>query len=131
MSVPQSVLDALHQTIEGLEVAGFDLDVNIEGDRLGMKVVPTAAACEDCLVPKTMFIQMVTDELVGAGVKAILNYAPTTATVPSHVVIRHIDPVLEMQSMTFYLKQRDSAALSAEGPIVRAPALRGRRTASG
>lgn len=67
MSVPQSVLDALHQTIEGLEVAGFDLDVNIEGDRLGMKVVPTAAACEDCLVPKTMFIQMVTDELTEGG----------------------------------------------------------------
>ncbi|MCA9843925.1 MAG: redox-sensing transcriptional repressor Rex [Dehalococcoidia bacterium] len=86
---------------------------------IGVVAVPASAA------------QMVTDELVGAGVKAILNYAPTTATVPSHVVIRHIDPVLEMQSMTFYLKQRDSAALSAEGPIVRAPALGGRRTASG
>ena len=49
--------------------------------------------------------QAVVDQLVAAGVKAILNYAPTMPHVPSGVSIRHIDPVLAMQSMTFYLKQ--------------------------
>lgn len=51
------------------------------------------------------FAQEVVDQLVGAGIRAILNYAPITAHVPPDVSIRHIDPVLAMQSMTFYLKR--------------------------
>jgi redox-sensing transcriptional repressor len=86
---------------------------------IGVVSVPAGAA------------QAVTDQLVGAGVKAILNYAPTTATVPPHVTIRHIDPVLEMQSMTFYLKLKSNPTLASDGPIVQAPALGARRAASG
>jgi NADH/NAD ratio-sensing transcriptional regulator Rex len=37
-------------------------------------------------------------------VKAILNYAPVATRVPAHVHIKDIDPVLSLQSMTFYLK---------------------------
>ena len=33
------------------------------------------------------------------------NYAPMTPHVPSEVTIRHIDPVLAMQSMTFHIKR--------------------------
>jgi redox-sensing transcriptional repressor len=47
--------------------------------------------------------QEVADALVAAGVGAILNYAPITVQVPSHVRIRHIDPVVALQSMTYYL----------------------------
>ncbi len=47
--------------------------------------------------------QGVIDRLVECGVRAILNYAPTTPQVPPHVNIRNIDPVLSLQSMTFYL----------------------------
>ncbi|MCZ6562020.1 MAG: redox-sensing transcriptional repressor Rex [Deltaproteobacteria bacterium] len=43
------------------------------------------------------------DRLVECGVRAILNYAPTTPQVPPDVNIRNIDPVLSLQSMTFYL----------------------------
>ena len=48
--------------------------------------------------------QQVIDALVACGVKAILNYAPIAAQVPPHVHIKDIDPVLSLQSMTFYLK---------------------------
>jgi redox-sensing transcriptional repressor len=41
---------------------------------------------------------------VANGVKAILNYAPIAAHVPSQVHIKDIDPVLALQSMTFYVK---------------------------
>ena len=51
--------------------------------------------------------QRVVDRLVDAGIHAILNYAPINAHVPRDVVIRHIDPVLAMQSMTFYIKRPD------------------------
>lgn len=48
--------------------------------------------------------QEVADALVEAGVGAILNYAPITVQVPSYVKIRHIDPVVALQSMTYYLE---------------------------
>jgi redox-sensing transcriptional repressor len=53
--------------------------------------------------------QAVVDRLVAAGVHAILNYAPISAHVPRDVTIRHIDPVLAMQSMTFYIKKGEGA----------------------
>ncbi|HZQ09576.1 MAG TPA: redox-sensing transcriptional repressor Rex, partial [Anaerolineae bacterium] len=36
--------------------------------------------------------QGVADELIDAGVRAILNYAPTTLSVPQRVKVYHIDP---------------------------------------
>jgi redox-sensing transcriptional repressor len=47
--------------------------------------------------------QHVADQLVEAGVRAILNYAPTTLSVPPKVKVYHIDPVAGLQSMTYYL----------------------------
>jgi redox-sensing transcriptional repressor len=47
--------------------------------------------------------QRVTDLLVEAGVKAILNYAPINLNVPSGVNVQYIDPVLHMQRMTYYI----------------------------
>jgi redox-sensing transcriptional repressor len=41
--------------------------------------------------------------MVDAGVKAILNYAPITITVPSSVRVQYIDPVVGLQRMTYYL----------------------------
>ncbi len=47
--------------------------------------------------------QEATDALVAAGTLAILNYAPIIVRVPTHVKIRHIDPIIALQSMTYYL----------------------------
>ena len=58
---------------------------------LAIVAVPAAAA------------QQVANELVESGVRAILNYAPTTLSVPSRVKVFHIDPVAGLQSMTYYL----------------------------
>jgi redox-sensing transcriptional repressor len=41
--------------------------------------------------------------MIEAGVKAILNYAPITLTVPSNVRLQYIDPVVGLQRMTYYL----------------------------
>lgn len=53
--------------------------------------------------------QGVIDTLVAGGVKAILNYAPISAQVPPGVHLRQIDPVLALQSMTYYLKGNTSS----------------------
>lgn len=59
--------------------------------RLAMLTVPAASA------------QEVADKLIQAGVRAILNYAPTVLNVPSHVHVQHIDPSTHLQRMTYYL----------------------------
>ena len=48
--------------------------------------------------------QNVIDLLVRNGIRGILNYAPVAPYVPEGIVMRNIDPVLSLQSMTYYLK---------------------------
>jgi redox-sensing transcriptional repressor len=47
--------------------------------------------------------QHVTNMLIQAGVKSILNYAPINISVPAGVRVQYIDPVLHLQRMTYYL----------------------------
>ena len=47
--------------------------------------------------------QAVTDELIKAGIRAILNYAPITLSVPGHVNVQHVDPIIYLKKMTYYL----------------------------
>ena len=60
--------------------------------RLAMLTVPANAA------------QSVADELIMAGVKSILNYAPIALTVPEDVHVQYIDPIIHLQRMTYYLE---------------------------
>ena len=53
-------------------------------------------------VPSTE-AQEVIDKLVRSGIKSILNYAPVYAYVPKDVRLEAIDPLLALQSMTYYL----------------------------
>ena len=62
------------------------------GVSIGIVAVPAAQA------------QSVIDRLVETGIRGILNYAPVAPYVPRGVVVRNIDPVLSLQSMTYYLK---------------------------
>ena len=61
------------------------------GIKLAMLCVPAAAA------------QEVTNLLVEAGVKAILNYAPISLSVPAGVRVQYLDPSIGLQRMTYYL----------------------------
>jgi redox-sensing transcriptional repressor len=61
------------------------------GVRLAMVCVPAAAA------------QDVTNLLVKAGVKAILNYAPISLSVPAGVRVQYLDPSIGLQRMTYYM----------------------------
>lgn len=59
--------------------------------KVAMLTVPASAA------------QEVAEQLVKAGVKAILNYAPIHLNVPRDVHVQHIDPAIHLQRMTYYL----------------------------
>ena len=61
------------------------------GIKVAMVCVPAAAA------------QAVTNQLVEGGVKAILNYAPISLSVPAGVRVQYLDPSIGLQRMTYYL----------------------------
>ncbi len=92
--------EAIGERVNGLEVKSIDVlpeEMRQLHAQLGIVAVPAASA------------QQVIDMLVESGVKAILNYAPIAAHVPADVRIKDIDPVLALQSMTFYIKESDTA----------------------
>lgn len=47
--------------------------------------------------------QIVADQLVAAGVRAILNYAPLPLSVPDDVHVETVSPIVQLQHMTYYL----------------------------
>ncbi len=65
--------------------------VRAHGVRLAMIAVPAESA------------QEVADLAIASGIAAILNYAPVNLSVPAHVRVENIDPVLHLQHMTYYL----------------------------
>ncbi len=94
-------------------VSAFDRDPDQVGSDIGGLTVRPMSEMDETLRTRHISIaivavpaaeaQSVIDLLVETGVAGILNYAPIAPQVPMSVVIRNIDPVLSLQSMTFYL----------------------------
>lgn len=91
----------------------FDSDPDLIGQQAGEHIVYSVDSLKEVIskakirmaiiaVPAAV-AQDVADKLIEADVKAILNYAPITLSVPSHVYVQYIDPVSHLQKMTYYL----------------------------
>ena len=103
-----------------LIVAAFDANPDLVGTQVGRVRIRHIDELETFLREQPVDIaivavpasaaQEVIDRLVASGVRAILNYAPTTPHVPPDVSIRNVDPVIAMQSMTYHLKQSQAPA---------------------
>jgi redox-sensing transcriptional repressor len=65
------------------------------GIRIGIIAVSEASA------------QEIADQLIAGGVTAILNYAPIVIKAPADVMVREVDPIGAMQSMTYYIPERE------------------------
>jgi redox-sensing transcriptional repressor len=61
--------------------------------QIGIVAVPAEAA------------QEVTEQLVAAGIKAILNFAPTRLRTGRDVRLKNVDLSIELESLSFYLAQ--------------------------
>ncbi|MFQ5382739.1 MAG: redox-sensing transcriptional repressor Rex [Dehalococcoidia bacterium] len=96
-------------------VAAFDVNPELAGKTVGGIAVRPLEDLEPVLRAEPIDVgvvavpaaatQSIVDRLVSAGIRAILNYAPVVPRVPARVSLRNIDPVLAMQSMTYYLKR--------------------------
>ena len=79
-------------TINGVEVMSTDKLVDIVAankTQIGIIAAPSPVA------------QEVADKLVGAGVKAILNFAPVVLNVPPEVELRNVDLAVNLEVLTF------------------------------
>ena len=100
---------------EGLRiVAAFDADSRQVGQSIGGLIVQPMAELNSVIREKDIKIAIVAvpaadavevvNQLVSCGIKSIMIYSPIAPFVPDLVKIRSIDPVLILQSMTYYLR---------------------------
>lgn len=71
MTLNQSGLATVRST---LEADGYRLEVTEDGERVGVQIVATPDACEDCLVPKPLMRTMLQDALGVAEQSIDLTY---------------------------------------------------------
>ena len=101
----------------GFRVAALvDADPSKVGERLGDLVLrslddlPAIVAQEQVAIAviatPASSAQDVADRLVAAGVRSILNFAPTVLVVPPHVSLRKVDLSIELQILSFYQQRR-------------------------
>jgi redox-sensing transcriptional repressor len=68
-------------------------EVKSRGIQIAIVAVPGEAA------------QEVSDKLVTAGIRAILNFAPARLKVPREVRLKNVDLSIELETLSFYLAQ--------------------------
>lgn len=73
------------------DVTNLEQRVREAGWKIGIIAVPAEAA------------QVVANTLIGAGVLALLNYAPISLIAPSTIRVEQIDPAVHLQHLTYYL----------------------------
>ena len=66
-------------------------EVKARGVQIAIVAVPAEAA------------QSVADQLVAAGIKAVLNFAPTRIRLPRDVRLKDVDLSIELETLSFYL----------------------------
>jgi redox-sensing transcriptional repressor len=77
------------------DVKGFRRTVRKERIRIAVIAVPALSA------------QAVVNEVVAAGIKAVLNFSPGTLQVPADVKVKSVDLTVSLESLSFFLAQGD------------------------
>lgn len=75
----------VHSSEEMIEI------IRSDGIKIALLTVPSKAA------------QTVAEQLVQAGVKAILNYTPILLNLPDEIRVETVSPILQLQHMMYYL----------------------------
>ena len=66
--------------------------VDAAGVKMAILAVPGQAA------------QAVANQLVAAGIQAILNFAPVILQVPDQVVVNNVDLALELENLSYFIR---------------------------
>lgn len=98
-------------------VCAFDSDPRIVGQLAGGLMVHHMSHFKEVIAREHVQIaivavpasqaQDVINMLAVAGIRAVLSYAPTPTVAPAGIHLKGVDPVLALQSMTYYLRPHD------------------------
>jgi redox-sensing transcriptional repressor len=104
-------------------VALVDADPALVGKRVGELAIEPIGDLDRIVAQRQIAIailatpapaaQEVADRLVAAGVRSILNFAPTVLNVPEGVSLRKVDLAIELQILSFYQLRRNVPAASS------------------
>ena len=101
---------------EGFEiVAAFDMEANRKRDKslqtpiYPMERVPeiiekTGARMAIMAVPASA-AQEVANDLIGAGITGILNFAPIVLHVPDEVMVNNVNLAIELENLSYFIQQ--------------------------
>jgi redox-sensing transcriptional repressor len=102
----------------------FDNDDEVVGNEVGGMIVRHLDDLKEVVVDEEITIGIITtpppaaqevaDRLIDAGVKSILNFAPTVVNVPPDVNVRKVDPSTELQILSFYQQRKQAIATARE-----------------
>jgi redox-sensing transcriptional repressor len=106
-----------------IEIA-FDVDENKVGNPIGDVIVYHMDDLEEKIIEAGVQVailtvpapvaQNITDKLVKANVKGILNFTPARLNVPSSIRVHHIDLAVELQSLIYFLKHYSTEEVEEE-----------------
>jgi redox-sensing transcriptional repressor len=92
-------------------VAVFDKDPAKVGKRLGPFTIEALSDAPDTIAKQNIRLAMlavpaeeaqtVADQLIDAGVRGLLNFAPVSITVPSHVALNAVDLAVQLEQLSF------------------------------
>jgi redox-sensing transcriptional repressor len=108
---------------EGFRRYGFDIIISFDTDKNKVGKIYNNVEIKDVselkqvisemnikiviITVPAQFAQKVADLLVDAGIKAILNFAPITISVPKNVILRNVDLSLELEALSFFLTHKE------------------------
>ncbi|WP_374721778.1 redox-sensing transcriptional repressor Rex [Peribacillus tepidiphilus] len=105
----------------------FDVDENKVGTKIGDVPIFHMEQIEEKLREENVNVailtvpahvaQTITDRLVSADVKGILNFTPARLNVPPTIRVHHIDLAVELQSLVYFLKHYPITSESDEESI--------------
>ena len=98
--------DRHEETVAGVDVRPFaDLGqiVREHGVAIGVIATPALAA------------QDVADQMVAAGIRSNLNFAPSVLSVPPGVVVRKVDLSIELQILAYYEQRKSNGEPTHKG----------------
>ncbi len=92
-------------------VAVFDADTNKVGKKVGPFVIQSLAELNDTISKQSIRLailavpadaaQTAADQLIAAGVRGILNFAPTSITVPPNIALNAVDLAVQLEQLSF------------------------------
>jgi len=93
--------------------AAFDSDPEKVGLKVGSLVIQDMSKLESeikrieaqiaIIATPASVAQEVANTLAKTGIRAIVNYAPISITMPKGVRVQYVDPAIQMQRLTYYL----------------------------